>query len=102
MELEDLEELIPYDKPITRSELKDLLHVSDRLIRRSIEELREQGHDYVIVASSHGKGYCKTRDEAKITEYIEEQTRRAKKILWNLKQAKRFLGEKDQLKIIWE
>lgn len=102
MKLEEFSELIPFDNPITRAELKDLSHLSDRLVRKLIEKLRETSTDYVIVSRSQGKGYYKTTDPAKITEYINEQTRRAKKILWNLKTAKQFLGEKDQLKIIWE
>ena len=67
-----------------------------------MELLREQNHDFVIVSSSHYKGYYKTTDKKDVENYINEQTRRAKKILWNLKTAKQFLGEKDQLKIEWE
>ena len=101
--LQLLEELIPFGKEnaVTRIELKDLLNTNDRAIRNGIEFLREKSNDYVIISSSHYKGYYKTTDPKEIENYIEEQTRRAKKILWNLKTAKQFLGEKDQLKIEW-
>ena len=97
--LELLEELIPFNKEnaVTKSELADMFSVSERAIRHSVELLREQTHDYVIISSSQFKGYYKTKDPAEIQNFIEEQTRRAKKILWNLKKAKQFLGEKDQL-----
>ena len=98
-----LEELIPGEKEnaVGKYELAELFNVSEREVRRAIELLREQSHDFVIISSSHYKGYYKSTDPAEIQEYIGEQTRRAKKILWNLKTAKQFLGEKDQLKIEW-
>ncbi len=102
--LELLEEAIPSEKEdaISKFDLADMFSVSEREIRHGIELLREQHNDFVVISSSQFKGYYKTTDPCEVIKYIDEQTRRAKKILWNLKTAKQFLGEKDQLKIIWE
>lgn len=97
-------ELIPFGKEnaISLNELQDLVHMNKRNIRRAIEKDRENINDYVIVSSCKFKGFYKTKNTKEIELFIEEQTKRAKKILWNLKAAKQFLGEKDQLRIIWE
>jgi len=97
-------EFIPYGKSsaVSISDLKDLTNLKNRAIRIAIEKEREKENDFVIISSSKFKGYYKSKDKAEIQAYILEQTKRAKKILWNLKTAKKFLGEKDQIKIIWE
>ena len=98
-----INEFIPFgqENAISRADLVDLFGICDRSIREYIEMIREQNNSFVIISSSKYKGYYKTTDKKEIESYIEEQTRRAKKILWNLKTAKQFLGEKDQLKIEW-
>ena len=80
-----LEELLPTNKEnaVSKYELAELFSTSEREVRKAIELLREQTHDYVIVSSSHFKGYYKTKNPAEIQQYIDEQTGRAKKILCN-------------------
>lgn len=101
--LDLLNEFIPFGKEnaISRADLVELFGINERTVREGIELIREQNNTFVIISSSHHKGYYKTIDPNDVENYINEQTRRAKKILWNLKTAKQFLGEKDQLKIEW-
>lgn len=49
-------EYIPDDRYITREELVSLTGLSDRMVRRMIQDIRKKP-DTVIISSSSGKGY---------------------------------------------
>ena len=104
MNKEQVTDYIPFGKEnaISIGELQDLTGFTNRGVRRMIERARKEETSFVIVSSAHFKGYYKTTDKTEIQEFVKEQTRRAIKTLYNLKSAKKFLGEVDQFKIIWE
>ncbi len=52
-------ELIPKNEFITRSELKDLTNMSDREIRRTISEIKQE---HTIISLSSEKGYRRMID----------------------------------------
>lgn len=85
---------------ISRRELMDLWGMGDRGVRATIEQLRQH---HAIISTSKKCGYYRPTNLAEIDEYIASMTGRAKKILFNLNQAKRiredFIG---QLKLIEE
>ena len=85
---------IPKDRYITRKELKELLGISDRQLRRYIAEIRKEHN---IISLSSGKGYRRARHTDEMTEeeikqeyeiikhQIAENNSRIKKIKYNLK-----------------
>ena len=91
---EEIYNLIPTDRFISRSELKELTNISDRQIRRYIAELRQSRN---IISLSSGKGYKRpkhtdnmTKDEIKemydiVKHQIAENNSRIKKIKYNMK-----------------
>lgn len=91
----DIKEFIPIgkDNSISSGELSDLLGISNRDVRRSIERYRENRHEYVIISSSHCKGYYRTKNKEEIEAFIKEMDNRAKKIFYNTKQARIFASE---------
>lgn len=64
-------EMIPKNDYITRSELKDLVKMSDREIRRTISEIKQE---HTIISLSSGKGYRRmiNLDEANKEQLIKE------------------------------
>ena len=69
-------------------------HVSERQARRIIQELRaaDFGDEYVIVSSSHGRGYYKTDSLEEIEQFKREVTNRARNTFLPLKKVNRILG----------
>lgn len=74
---------IPSDRYITREELVDITGMSDRAVRKEINELRKHP-ETVIVSSSHGKGYkrptsvqelqnCLLESRSRVSEEMEKQ-----------------------------
>jgi len=90
------------DNAISVSDLMELLNMSNRAIRKEIEKARRTFGEYVIISSSKFKGYYKTKNPREIADYTAEQTKRAKKILWNLRSANKTIGDYGQYKITWE
>ncbi len=64
-------DMIPKNDYITRSELKDLVKISDREIRRTISEIKQE---HTIISLSSGKGYRRmiNLDEANKEQLIKE------------------------------
>lgn len=75
-----LETITDHDKtnPISRSELVDIYGMTDRNVRRNIEELRKKGHK--ICAVSRNGGYYMAKDEAEFKEFISDYISRAKTV----------------------
>lgn len=61
MSILEIIELIPFDEPISRWELKELAGVPDREVRRCIQKAREQGE--LIVNMQDGSGYMRASKE---------------------------------------
>lgn len=83
-------ELIPYgkNKAIAKGTLVDLTGFNERKIRKIVSELRDY---YVIVSSSGGKGFYRPTNRREVQEFIDENTRRAKKIFTMIQTAKRYM-----------
>ena len=58
-------DLIPNDKYITRSELKDLTKLSDRQIRDIISQIKQE---HTIISLSTNKGYRRVRSSDDMTQ----------------------------------
>lgn len=71
---------IPFgkDNAISRERLVQLTGMTDRAIRKSIQELREDGE--IILSSSHGKGYWRSDEASEIGKYIAENRSRIRKL----------------------
>ena len=52
-------DLIPDNRFISRKELKDMIGISDRQIRRYISDIRKE---HSIISLSSGKGYRKSKN----------------------------------------
>lgn len=61
MEYGEIISLIPEDRPIKRWELRELSGISDRKVRRAIQEAREDG--ILIVNMQDGSGYQKVSED---------------------------------------
>jgi len=64
--------------PISRSDLKEICHVSDRDIRHAIEQLRIEG--YPICSSARRKGYWIARDSEELRACIMEYYSRSARL----------------------
>ena len=67
--------LIPKDRYKTREELINESGLSDRMVRREINELRKHP-ETVIISSSHGKGYKRPSNEEEILMCLNESKSR--------------------------
>lgn len=83
------------EEAVSREIISLVTGLKDRTVRACIEDLRKETKDYVIVSSSHTRGYYKTRDPEEIRGFIKEQTGRVKAIFCNLKNASRLLKAYD-------
>lgn len=58
-------DLIPDNRFISRKELKDMIGISDRQIRRYISDIRKE---HSIISLSSGKGYRKSKSTDDMTQ----------------------------------
>ena len=94
-----ISDYLKFDEPVSIKELQKLTGLTNRKIRKLIEQERQVQKDFVIVSSASSKGYYKTTDRQKILGYIAEQTHRARKIFFNLRGANLFLNNEGQMEI---
>ena len=78
---------------VRRSYLSDILHTSDREIRRMIQTARRK---IPILNLSDGKGYYiqdmnSKEDRKKLVQYVRQEESRLKSIGWALKAARQTL-----------
>ena len=83
------------ENAVTKYRLAANWHVSERTARRIIQELRaaDFGDEYVIVSSSHGRGYYKTDNLEEIEQFKREVTNRARNTFLPLKKVNRILAQ---------
>ena len=100
-----------YDLPTTkesavsREELCKTWRLSDRAVRAIIQTLRnmDNGDDMVIISSSNGKGYYRTKDRDAIKAFHKETNSRALSTFAPLKNVNRILGtSQEQLDLFKE
>ena len=84
---------IPFgrDKAISREALTELLHTSDRVMRRMIQHAREEG--LIILNAQDGSGYFQSADLADMEAQYRQDTARAMAILKRRKHLRRILKE---------
>ena len=96
MALYDYYNDIPVGKEnaVTKYRLAANWHVSERQARKIIQELRaaDFGDEYVIVSSSHGRGYYRTDSLEEIERFKREVTNRARNTFLPLKKVNRILN----------
>ena len=83
------------ENAITYKELCLKWHCSERTVRSILHKLSEidNNDDFIIIRSSHGRGFYRTNDSGEIENYIKECTNRASNIFKTLKKARRVLKE---------
>lgn len=86
---------------VTKYRLAATWHVTERRARRIIQELRaaDFGDEYVIVSSSHGRGYYRTDNLEEIEQFKREITNRARNTFLPLKKVNRILGNSGQMEL---
>lgn len=84
---------IPFgrDKAISREALTELLHTTDRVMRRMIQRAREEG--LVIINAQDGSGYFQSADVADLAAQYRQDTARAMSILKRRKHIRQILKE---------
>ena len=79
---------------MTRQELVMKTGLSDRMIRRSISQLRKQG--VAIISTSDSSGYFIADTEEELNHFLAENTKRAKDLLYMCKQVKEGYAKEHQ------
>lgn len=79
---------------VTKETLAAKWGVSERTARKIIQNLRaaDFGDEYVIISSSHGRGYYKTDSLEEIEQFKKEVTNRARNTFLPLKKVNRILS----------
>lgn len=87
------------DNAISRAELMRRWEMSERMVRKTIQELRaaDFGDDYVIISSSSGKGYYKSDSVEEIEAFKKEVTNRGRHTFLPLRKVNRILSGKVSL-----
>lgn len=83
------------ENAITYDELTQKWNCSARTVRRILHELSylDNGDNYILIRSSHGKGFYKTDNLDEITRYQKECTNRAKHTFAPLRKIRRVVKE---------
>ena len=88
------------DNAISRTALAELVNMSDRKLRKTIADIRENGGSlgltYYVVSDSHGKGYWLTRDEHEIEVFVRQMMSRVKNIMPSVRNAQFFISSDKQ------
>lgn len=82
------------ENAISKAELMRRWNMSERMVRRTIQELRaaDYGDDYVIISSSSDKGYFKSDRLDEITAFKKEVTNRGRHTFLPLRKVNRILA----------
>lgn len=71
-------DLIPFDRYITRQELRNATGMKDRQIRREIQIARSSSPENIIISSSGNKGYKRPRTREELEKCRNESIARIK------------------------
>ena len=90
------------ENAITYPELCELWKCSARQVRNILHELSylDNGDDFVLIRSSHGKGFYKTDNMAEIERYKREIYNRARRTFAPAKKIRRI--EKERGGDLWQ
>lgn len=83
---------------ITYPELCKKWGTGERMVRKILHDLSyyDNGDRYILIRSSHGKGFYKTDDVQEINRYRVECTNRAKRTFAPLRKIRRVLSEQKE------
>lgn len=88
MDMEMLYDAIPVGKEnaISKRKLCEIFNLDERIVRKYIAELRNQdnGDNYIIISSSHRRGYYKTDKLDEIEQFEKEVLNRGKHTFYPL------------------
>ena len=84
------------ENAISYTELCAMWNCSERMVRQILHNLsrEDNGDGYILIRSSHGKGFFKTDDIAEIERYRKECQNRALNTFAPLKKINRVVKEK--------
>jgi hypothetical protein len=84
------------ENAITYSELCLKWECSERKVRSILHKLSylDTGDDYILIRSSHGKGFYKTDDISEIERYRKECVNRARHTFAPLRKIRRVIKDK--------
>lgn len=102
--LKEMYESIPVGKEnaVSKEQLAIMWgYKTERWVRKAIENMRaeDNGDEYIIVSSSHNKGFYRTNNIDEILEYKRETTNRACNTFLPLKKVNRILAEMDDIQL---
>lgn len=85
------------ENAITYPELIELWGVCERAVRAILHDLSyyDNGDAYILIRSSHGKGFYRTDNAEEIERYKRECTNRAKRTFAPLRKIRRVLKERE-------
>lgn len=93
--LETYWQQIPIGKEnaITYQQLCELWKMSERSVRHKLHDLSyyDNGDEYILIRSSHGKGFYRTDNVEEIERYKQECTNRARHTFAPLRKIRRVL-----------
>lgn len=83
------------ENAVTYTELRLKWNCSERRVRYILHELSclDTEDNYILIRSSHGKGFYKTDDIDEIKRYKKECTNRAANIFLTIRKARRVLKD---------
>lgn len=82
-------DLLPCDVQITKQRIMKDLKIGERFARHSVNRLRRQDTDYVVVSYSSELGFIKTQNPDKICHYIQETIGRIDELQTNVNHMRR-------------
>lgn len=102
--LEEMYESIPIGKrnAVTKERLAEMWgYKTERHVREVIAKLRamDNGDNYVILSSSHNKGFYRTDNVDEILAFKKETTNRARHTFRPLRKANRILKDMDSMQL---
>ena len=89
-------DLIPFDRYITRQELRNATGMKDRQIRREIQIARSSSPENIIISSSGNKGYKRPRTRAELEKCRNESIARIKAERRKIEAIDLLLDNRDQ------
>lgn len=66
------------DEPVTRQDIRTTFHVTDRVARKMVEQLRDNG--YPVIGISSREGYWMARSEKELQVFMRDYTAKARTI----------------------
>ena len=81
------------ENAVTYTQLCAMWNMSERAVRQRLHDLSyfDNGDQYILIRSSHGKGFYRTDDTAEIERYKRECTNRARHTFAPLRKIRRVL-----------